>query len=121
LVVDDNVDAADTLSMLLEFEDHSVRVVHGGVEALLAATEMRPHLVFLDIGMPGMNGYDVARALRNIPDLERPYIVALTGWGGESDLARSREAGFDEHLTKPAELTSIVSVLEKVKQLSKNV
>jgi PAS domain S-box-containing protein len=113
LVVDDNVDAADTFSLLLEFEQHTVRVVHSGVEALLAASEMNPEVIFLDIGMPGMNGYDVARALRKIPDLPRPYLVALTGWGGQEDLARSREAGFDEHLTKPAEISSIITVIEK--------
>jgi PAS domain S-box-containing protein len=113
LVVDDNVDAADTFSLLLEFEQHTVRVVHSGVEALLAATEMNPEVVFLDIGMPGMNGYDVARALRKIPDLPRPYLVALTGWGGEDDLARAREAGFDEHLTKPAELSSMIAAIER--------
>jgi PAS domain S-box-containing protein len=120
LVVDDNVDAADMLCLLLEFEQHAVRVVHSGVEALLAATEMNPDIVFLDIGMPGMNGYDVARALRKLSDIPRPYLVALTGWGGEDDLARSREAGFDEHLTKPAALSSIVRVIRHSQGLKRS-
>ena len=116
LVVDDNIDAADTLAMLLDTESHSVRVVHGGIEALLAAAEMQPDIVFLDIGMPGMNGFEVARALRKLPDIPSPFLVALTGWGGKDDVSRAHEAGFDEHLTKPADLMSIDEMIAKARR-----
>jgi len=75
---------------------------------------LKPDIVFLDIGMPGMDGYEVARAIRSMPEAGNPILVALTGWGGESDRKRSREAGFNEHLTKPADLSVIQATLDRL-------
>ncbi len=114
LVVDDNRDAADTLSALLELLGHSAQVANDGRAALDAVLDFRPQVVFLDIGMPGMNGYDVARAIRDDRRLDQPLLVALTGWGGESDRQRTSDAGFDLHLTKPVDLDAIEKMLASV-------
>ncbi|CAN7145246.1 PAS domain-containing protein [Massilia sp. LjRoot122] len=114
LVVDDNVDAALTLSMILEACGYATRVAHGGAEALEAAKAFRPQLAFLDIGMPGMDGYDTARAMRQIAGLENMTLIALTGWGADSDRQKSREAGFDQHLTKPVQLDVVQDLLAKL-------
>jgi CheY-like chemotaxis protein len=108
LVVDDNRDAAESLAMLLELDGAEVSVVHDG-RAALAALEQAcsgrcPDAVLLDLGMPGMDGVEVARRIRLDSRLAGLRIAALTGWGQESDRARTREAGFDFHLTKPADL-----------------
>jgi CheY-like chemotaxis protein len=89
--------------MLLRMEGQDVRVAHDGPAALAAVEADPPDLVFLDIGMPVMNGYDVARRLRQRPGLENLVLVAMTGWGQEEDRRRSQEAGFDHHLIKPVE------------------
>ncbi len=114
LVVDDNVDAALTLSMILEASGYLTRVAHDGHAALEAAREFRPRVAFLDIGMPGMSGYDTARAMRAMEELGGIVLVALTGWGAESDRQRSSEAGFDHHLTKPVQLDVVVESLGRV-------
>jgi CheY-like chemotaxis protein len=101
LVVDDNSDAADTLAMVLSLRGYEVRVARDGPEALSAAGEFHPELVLLDIGLPGMDGYAVARALRAGPTQGRVRLVALTGYGRDEDRRRSAEAGFDDHLVKP--------------------
>ncbi|MDY0963254.1 hybrid sensor histidine kinase/response regulator [Massilia sp. CFBP9026] len=111
LVVDDNVDAALTLSMILEASGYVTRVAHDGHAALEAAREFRPRIAFLDIGMPGMSGYDTARAMRAMEELDGIVLVALTGWGAESDRQRSSEAGFDHHLTKPVQLEVVEELL----------
>jgi len=111
LVVDDNVDAAVTLSMILDATGHATRVAHDGYQALDAARAFLPRVVFLDIGMPGMNGYDTARAMRAMPELAHVTLVALTGWGAESDRRLSKEAGFDHHLTKPVQLSVVEELL----------
>jgi PAS domain S-box-containing protein len=111
MIVDDNVDAAESLSVLLEIGGHEVRIANDGYRALLLAQEFRPQIVFLDIGMPGMNGYDVARRLRILPGMEHVTLVAVTGWGAENDRARASEAGFDQHLTKPAALSDVNAIL----------
>ena len=104
LVVDDNVDAAVTLGKLLtRIYGQDVRVAHDGPSALRGAEEFRPEVVLLDIGMPGMDGYEVARRLRARPESSGVLLVALTGWGQESDRQRSRQAGIDHHLVKPVE------------------
>jgi two-component system CheB/CheR fusion protein len=103
LVVDDNHDAADSLAMLLRLAEQDVRVAYDGSTSLAHAQEFQPELVFLDIGMPGMDGYEVARRLRQQPGLENAVLVAVTGWGQEEDRRRSLEAGFDGHIVKPAE------------------
>jgi len=102
LVVDDSADAADSLATLLRLQGQSVQVAYDGAAALAAAQGFHPELVFLDIGMPGMDGYEVARRLRQQPENEKTLLVALTGWGQKEDRQRSKEAGFDHHLTKPA-------------------
>jgi len=111
LVADDNVDAADTLGDLLEALGCQVRVTYDGEQAVHAGAEFQPALVFLDIGMPRMDGYAAARALRALPGLERVMLVALTGWGAEADRARTRAAGFDDHLLKPAAPHQVAAVL----------
>jgi PAS domain S-box-containing protein len=110
LVVDDNRDAAESLSLVLKFLGADVRVARDGPEALQAYEAYKPSVVFLDIGMPGMDGYEVARRIRQ-GNGGRPAIVALTGWGQEQDRRRAREAGFDHHLVKPAELGALQSIL----------
>jgi CheY-like chemotaxis protein len=111
LVADDNVDAAATLAALLEIAGHTVRVVHDGAAAVEEAARFQPDLVFLDIGMPLMDGYEAARRLRQLPALNGVMLVALTGWGTEEDRARSRAAGFDRHLLKPALPDDVEAVL----------
>src|SRR6185503_2176173 len=112
LVVDDNQDAADSLAAVLSMAGHEVRVAYGGEAALALASEFRPVLVFLDIGMPGMDGYQVARRIRQPPGGDEVVLVALTGWGQEEDLRRSREAGFDHHLVKPVEPATLQKILQ---------
>jgi CheY-like chemotaxis protein len=111
LVVDDNHDAALSLSMLLRLKGHDVQVAHDGPSALKVAAMFRPALIFLDIGMPGMDGYEVARRIRTMPGLEATVLAALTGWGQQEDRRRSAEAGFDHHLVKPPEPKTIENVL----------
>ncbi|QOY94560.1 PAS domain-containing protein [Massilia sp. UMI-21] len=114
LVVDDNVDAATTLSMILEACGYATRVAHSGAEALAAVQAFRPQVAFLDIGMPGMDGYDTARAIRRTAGLGDMSLVALTGWGAESDRRKSSEAGFNHHLTKPVQLDVVQDLLAKL-------
>lgn len=111
LVVDDNADAAQSLAMLLKLRGHEVQVALGGAEALTFARLALPELVFLDIGMPGMDGYEVARQLRAEFNSSLT-IIALTGWGADQDRQRSRAAGFDRHLTKPVDLAALEAALE---------
>jgi PAS domain S-box-containing protein len=103
LVVDDNMDAADSLAALLRKQGHSVVAVHDGAQAIEAAAEFRPEIVLLDIGMPGMSGLEVARRLRAHDHSPRPLIVAVTGWGQFEDRIRAHQAGFDLHMVKPVE------------------
>ncbi len=114
LVVDDNEDAALSLAMLLRLQGHEVRVAHDGPSALEVATSYRPDLVFLDIGMPGMDGYEVARRLRKTPGLEKTVLAALTGWGQQEDRRRTAEAGFDHHLVKPPEPKVVEELLASI-------
>ena len=114
LVTDDNVDAAVTLSMLLEMAGHAVTVAHDGRQALLMAAQCLPDVVFLDIGLPDMSGHDVARGLRQIAGLERCTIVAVSGWGAQDDLARSSAAGVDAHFTKPVDSGRVLDYLAVV-------
>jgi CheY-like chemotaxis protein len=111
LVVDDNADAADSLAMLLQLAEHETVTAYSGPEAIEAARREKPNAVFLDIGLPGMSGYDVARAMRADPALAGVALVALTGWGSDNDQQRATEAGFDYHLTKPAGIEQVYEVL----------
>jgi PAS domain S-box-containing protein len=111
LVVDDNIDAAHMLETLLTAEGHDVHVAFDGRDAVDAAASYRPDAVVLDIGLPRMNGYDVARAIRRLPGLEQVLMIAATGYGQDSDRQKSREAGFDHHLVKPIELDVLLRTL----------
>jgi PAS domain S-box-containing protein len=115
MVVDDNRDAADSLAMLLRLQGHEVRVAYSGVAALEMTKAYSPDVVFLDIGMPGMDGYEVARRLRQQPGLEKVVLAALTGWGQQEDRRRTAEAGFNHHLVKPPEPKAVESVLAGLK------
>ena len=114
LIVEDNTDAAQTLAWVLQEAGHEVRVAHSGQAALEMAAEYRPSAVLVDIGLPGMDGYEVGRRLRRIPQLEGVALVALTGYGQDSDLERSRDAGFDHHLVKPADPRELQALLTKL-------
>lgn len=111
LVCDDNVDGAESLALMLGLLGHEVRTVHDGPAALATVPHWRPDAVLLDIGLPGMSGYEVARQMRNDPCLQGILLVAVTGWGTQDDQRRSAAAGFDQHLTKPVEVTALESVL----------
>jgi PAS domain S-box-containing protein len=113
LVADDNRDAADSLAMILELGGHEVRVAHDGRAALSVAQTFRPDAVLLDIGMPHLNGYEVARALRTEPWASEMCLIALTGWGQDSDRQRAVDAGFDHHLTKPVDTVALEALLSK--------
>ena len=114
LVVDDNEALVDTLSALVALLGNEVRTAPDGRMALEIAAEFRPHVVLMDIGMPGMNGYQAAKLLRAQPWGEHITLVALTGWGQDEDKRRTREAGFDAHLVKPARQADLARVLEGV-------
>lgn len=115
LVVDDNCDAADTMAALLTMLGHTVAVANDGLQALHQLEQQRFEAVLLDLGMPGMSGYEVAAAIRQHPQLNRTPLIALTGWGGENDRARTARAGFDHHLTKPASIEAIDAVLASLR------
>ncbi|MDX2171259.1 MAG: ATP-binding protein [Deltaproteobacteria bacterium] len=117
LVVDDNQDAAESMSLLLSLLGNEVRTAYDGVQALHEADAFRPDLVLLDIGLPGLNGYEVAERLRSDPLLGRATLVALTGWAQDDDRRRSREAGFDHHLVKPTELADLQRILAETHPL----
>jgi two-component system, OmpR family, response regulator len=111
LLVDDSVDAAEAMSMLLETLGHEVRVMHDGPSALAMVDDFAPEVVLLDIGLPGMDGFEVARQLRARAATKTALLIALTGYGGDSDKQKAREAGFDHHLVKPVSFTAIETVI----------
>jgi CheY-like chemotaxis protein len=113
LIVDDNRDAASSLALLLELDGHRTIVAHDGPAALEAAEQHRPDVVLLDIGLPGMSGYEVGRRIRHEPWGRTLTIIALTGWGQAEDRRRSREAGFDAHLVKPVDPPTLISLLDE--------
>jgi signal transduction histidine kinase len=114
LLADDNDDAVDLLREILELDGHQVEVAGNGLAALETAATFLPDIAFLDIGMPGLNGYEVARRLRTMPALAHAHLVAVTGWGTQEDRARSEAAGFDGHLTKPVELDALRAFIAAV-------
>jgi signal transduction histidine kinase/CheY-like chemotaxis protein len=111
LVVDDNVDLATSLAMMLQMLGHEVRTVHDGPSAIAAVPGFEPDLIFLDIGMPRMNGYETCRQIRSLPNGQDAVIVALSGWGQDHDKQRSRDAGMDLHLVKPFDPALLESML----------
>ena len=113
LVADDNRDAGDTLAMLLRLDGHEVHVATDGLEAVEMFASVKPEVVILDIGMPGLSGHEVARRIRDSGG-ERPVtLIALTGWGQKADQDRAAESGFDHHVTKPVEPTVLSALLQK--------
>jgi CheY-like chemotaxis protein len=112
ILADDNADALESLAMLLELEGHKVRVAGDGLIALALMQQSSPEVMLLDIGMPGMNGYEVAREIRKLEGGDSVMLIALTGWGQPSDRTRAREAGFDHHLTKPVEFEELALLLQ---------
>jgi CheY-like chemotaxis protein len=113
LVVDDSRDAAQTLALLLRIKGYEVRTAHDGREALDVARQQQPEVVFLDIGLPHLDGYAVAAQLRRDPATRDAYLVAMTGYGQEEDRRRSREAGFDHHLVKPVDPDDLQQLLHR--------
>lgn len=111
LVVDDNRDAALSLRDVLQLAGHDVVLAHDGAAAIHAATADIPDVILCDIGLPGVSGYDVARALRFVPPFARVLFVAVTGYGSDDDASRAREAGFDFHFTKPVDPEVILALL----------
>jgi CheY-like chemotaxis protein len=112
LIVDDNVDAAILLSMFITAYGHETLTAYTGQEALAKASAFQPEVVFLDLGMPEMDGYEVAAALRELPGLADVYISALTGYNDRHTQMRVVTAGFNRHLTKPADLTAVLQVVD---------
>jgi PAS domain S-box-containing protein len=117
MVVDDNVDTVTTLAMLVQESGHDVRTAYDGSAVLEAALDYRPNVVLLDIGLPGLNGFEVAKRLRQQPALRNAVLVAMTGYGQECDRQRSQQAGFDHHLVKPGDFGKVLQILASIAEL----
>jgi CheY-like chemotaxis protein len=111
LVADDNRDAADTLALLLDMDGYETVVAYGGPQALDSIRQKRPDAAILDIGMPDLDGYEVARRIREEESGRSLFLLAITGWGHPDDVARAKAAGFNEHLTKPVDADNVVRLL----------
>jgi CheY-like chemotaxis protein len=111
LVVEDNADAAETLREMLEMWDHEVEVAHDGREGLDKARAFQPDVILCDIGLPVMDGYELARAIRSDPELSSAFLVAVTGYASREDARRAAGAGFDRHLGKPVPVELLEEVL----------
>ena len=116
LVVDDNEDTAKTLAMLLEMAGHDLRTAYTGPNALIVTLDYRPNVVLLDIGLPGLNGYEVAKRIRQQPVLHNILLVAMTGYGQETDRQLSKESGFDHHLVKPVDFGKLQEILATISE-----
>ncbi|CAN7800817.1 response regulator [Paraburkholderia hospita] len=114
LIVDDNRDSADSLAVILRIHEHEVRTAEDGPNGLQAATAWPPDVMVLDIGLPGMTGYDVAHELRASPQTRGSVLIALSGFGSDADVARSTEAGFRQHLVKPVDPDLLIELLRDV-------
>jgi CheY-like chemotaxis protein len=111
LVVEDNVDSAETLAILLRAYDHEVRTVHDGLQAIEVSERFQPDVILLDLGLPDLDGYDVCRRIRQRPRGRNMIIIALSGWGQQKDKDRSAASGFDLHLVKPVEAQTLIEML----------
>jgi CheY-like chemotaxis protein len=111
LVVDDNRDVASSLAMFLQLKGHEVRVAHDGQKAIQMAEQFRPQTTLLDLGMPGMDGYEACRRIRSTAWGKHMQLIAITGWGQEEDRRKSAAAGFDAHLVKPVDLEALARLL----------
>jgi DNA-binding response OmpR family regulator len=112
LVADDNIDAAESLAMLLDLEGYEVRVAHDGEQALEVFNSFRPDVALLDLGMPRLTGYEVVRAIRQQAGGSEPFLIALTGWGQDSDKRKTLEAGFDYHAVKPVDVDELCKLIK---------
>jgi CheY-like chemotaxis protein len=113
LIVEDNVDAAETLQLLLRMSGYDTRAAYEGTAAIALAREFDPHVVLLDIGLPGKDGFEVARELRALPQTKSALLIALTGYGDDQDRNRAKEAGFDTLQVKPLEPEALEKILEE--------
>lgn len=114
LIVDDNVDSADSLSLLLQLKGYETYAAYSGADALAQVAALKPRVVLLDIGLPGMDGYEIAQAItRRMGDCA-PVLVAVTGYGRDEDLRRAKAAGFQDHLLKPVTLDRVEQILQSV-------
>ena len=111
LIVEDNIDAADALAVLVQLLGHSADVAYDGRGALEALERIRPDVMLIDIGLPDIDGFEVARRARLLPAGEKMLLAALSGYGQDGDKQRAREAGFDHHLTKPIEMDALTKLL----------
>ena len=111
LVVDDNRDSAKTMAMMLKLLGHTTELAHDGEEAIGVAENFRPNVVLLDIGLPKINGFEVARRIRGQSWGREMFLAAMTGWGQDEDRRKSQEAGFDTHLVKPVDLATLTKLL----------
>jgi CheY-like chemotaxis protein len=111
LIIDDNVDAADLTADVLRLHDIEVDVAYGGLEGVAAAKALMPDVIFLDIGMPVMDGYAVAKSLRGDAALSRIKIVALTAWGDQESREQTKATGFDLHIVKPAQFAELIDIV----------
>lgn len=118
LVVDDNLDSADSIAPLLRLSGHRTFLAHNGLEAVEAAARLRPDVVLLDIGLPTISGIEACRRIRSHAWSKGMVVVALTGWGQEHDRRRTREAGFDAHLVKPVDYDDLLQLLSAPLRLS---
>lgn len=116
LVVDDNVDSAESMALLLRLQGHVVEIAHDGEEAIATAERFRPEAMLLDLGMPKLNGFEVCQRIRQSPWGAGVLMVAQTGWGQAQDRARTMEAGFDAHLTKPIDPAAVQDMLVRLKE-----
>jgi two-component system CheB/CheR fusion protein len=114
LVVDDLVDAADSLALLLRMLGHEVQTAYDGLSAVQVAQQFKPHAVLLDIGLPRLDGYEVAMRLRRLPELQRVCLIAVSGYGRQDDIDRAHRAGFDDHLIKPVSLDRLDVLLAEL-------
>ena len=114
LVVDDNYDAAESMAVLLGLYGNEVQMRHDGVAAITAFSDFKPHVIFLDITLPGLDGYDAAKQIRLHPDGGSVTLVALTGLGRDEDIRRSTAAGFDHHLVKPVSPNTLIELLSSI-------
>ena len=112
LIVDDNIDGAQMLSLLFQSSGHQIMTAYNGNDALTIGAKFEPDYVFLDIGLPDINGYEVLRRLRQQSEMQKTIFIALTGWGSNADKRQAAEAGFDFHLTKPVDLNELDEILQ---------
>lgn len=117
LIVDDNEASAKTLGWMMELLEHNVVLAHDGTSAMATAKTFHPDVVLLDIGLPGMNGYEVCSALRQEPGMETTIFIAQTGWGQNEHRQRSKEAGFHYHLVKPVDMDELQRLIESLRPL----